>query len=831
MTELITRLYDQLVLSHPRRIIVLLAVILTYFSWHAPDFKLDASTDSLLLGNDKDLGRYRQIARRYGLREFMFVTVTPHDDVFSKPSLDLIGKIRDDIEALDTVYSVISILDVPLVRGFATGLEDMAENFRLLESDDIDIDSARDEMLTSPVFRDLVVSAEGRTTAIQIFPVDFPEFRALRNSRNELLYQRANDELSDARKDELDRVQSAYSIEKHRVEAATHTAVTDIRAIMARYADRAEIHLGGIPMIVDDMTTFIRNDLLTFGAAVLVFLILMLWVVFREARWVALPLLSCGFAGVLMVGFLGLVGWEVTVISSNFISLMLIITMSMNIHLIVRYRELYRDLPDAEHYQLVRETTHHMVRPCLYTALTTVIAFASLAVSDIKPVVDFGWMMTIGLAVVFLTSFTLLPCVLLQTGKRPLKRPEGEHYRFTETLGRFTERHGAVVLLVAVGAGVLGLFGAQRLEVENSFIDYFHEDTEIYQGLKLIDEVLGGTTPAEIIIKFGRPARPGDDLFEHYLDSEMDDLIEGNETVEQDLWFTPEKIDRIKAVHDYLDGLPEVGKVLSLASIVRLAEDLDQGHEFDAFRLNDIYTRMPAALRQGLIDPYFSVWDNEARVSIRVVDSLPDLRRNELLEKIKRELEDELGLAPEEFEVAGLLVLYNNLLQSLFSSQIETLGVVMCGIMLMLWFLFGSLRVAIIGIVPNMLAAVTVLGFMGWMNIPLDMMTITIAAITIGIAVDDCIHYLYRYREELPVLKDYTGTMHYCHANIAKAAFYTTITVTVGFSILVLSNFIPTILFGLLTAVAMIIALLAALTLLPMLILWLRPFSTNPGAT
>ena len=209
---------------------------------------------------------------------------------------------------------------------------------------------------------------------------------------------------------------------------------------------------------------------------------------------------------------------------------------------------------------------------------------------------------------------------------------------------------------------------------------------------------------------------------------------------------------------------------------------------------------------------------------MRIHDTLPDLRRNELLKEINHDLATKFGMERDEYEVTGLLVLYNNVLQSLFRSQIMTLGAVMIGIMLTLMILFRSFTVALVGIIPNAIAATSILGFMGWMGIPLDIMTITIAAITVGIAVDDCIHYLYRFKTELPRLEDPIETMHYCHDNIAKAAYYTTLTVTVGFSILVLSNFIPTILFGVLTAFAMIIALLAALTLMPKLILAWRPF-------
>ncbi|MEM7465401.1 MAG: MMPL family transporter [Pseudomonadota bacterium] len=827
MSNLIASIYESVILKHPRIILALLALLLIGFGTQIIHFKLDASSDSLLLENDEDFRRYTNVIKRYGVREFLFVTVTPKGDLFAPDTIELVGQLRDEIDALESVSSVNSMLDVPLVKNVEGSLTQIAKNFRLLESDDVDVEKARKELTTSPIYSDLVVNTAGTTTALQIFLADKQDYAELQRRRNDLRYKRSTEVWTEAEAVELARIEQQYQQTKTAIENQNHQAVADIRTIMAKYEDRAKLHLGGLPMIVDDMISYIGNDLIVFGIGVFVFLVLMLSLIFREARWVILPLASCSFAAFLMLGLLGLINWKVTVISSNFVSLMLIITMSMNIHLIVRYRELFRDLPDASQYELVKQTMAHMVRPCLYTALTTIIAFASLVFSGIKPVIDFGWMMTIGLTVVFLTSFTLFPALLLQFAKKPLRVPEGDHYRFTEVLGRVTERFGTPVLIVSAILAILGCIGVTKLEVENSFIDYFHEDTEIYQGLKQIDETLGGTTPVEIILKFDDPDSEEESDDDSSFDADLDALFGAiNEDEEQeDIWFSPEKIDRIKAVHDYLESLPEIGKVLSLASTIRIAESLNEGREFDAFQMNVIYKRIPFPVRVAVIDPYLSIHENEARISVRIYDSTPNLRRNELLKKINRDLKNELGLTEAQYEVSGLLVLYNNMLQSLFKSQIQTLGVVMVGIMLMLWVLFRSVKVALIGIIPNILAATTILGVMGWMRVPLDMMTITIAAITIGIAVDDCIHYIYRFKVEHPERKDYLSTMHYCHANIAKAAFYTTITITVGFSILVLSNFIPTILFGVLTAIAMVIALLAALTLMAKLIITWRPFS------
>ncbi len=820
MFEQVRKNYDQLVLGYPVIILILLVSVLGFFTWHIQNFKLDASADSLLLEDDQDLRLFREVSSRYETREFLFVTFTPNEDLFSPETLQIIKKLGDEFLQLDQVESIVSLVNVPLVKQVEGSLSDIADNARTLENENVDIVKARAELLESPIYRDLIISEDGQTTAIQVNLKENKEFSVLQAKRSQLYSKRKNEGLDPKEEKLLEQVLLDYEQIKNTLDKANNQNIERIREIIKPYQEFGTLHLGGVPMITHDMITFIKNDLIVFGVGVFLFLVGMLTIIFRQIRWVLLPLSSCLFAGLLMMGLLGLVGWRVTVISSNFISLMLIITMSMNIHLVVRYRQLRKDFPDMNQRELVLKTTCKMVWPCLYTALTTIMAFGSLVVSDIKPVIDFGWMMTIGLSVTFLTSFLLFPSllVLLPKSKEPVQ--QGGEFQFTTTLATLTERYGNRVLILSILLAVVSLFGITKLEVENSFINYFSENTEIYQGLKLIDEKLGGTTPLDIVLNLEEQGQeeaiPEDE-------SELDELFGAFEDETEDVWITPDRLNTIKQVHDYLASLPAVGKVLSLASIVRVGEDINKG-ELDAFELAIVFKRMPAELKTAMIDPYVSVENNEARVNLRIFDSLKDLRRKELIETIRSDLSDRLGLAPDHFQITGILVLYNNMLQSLFRSQILTLGVVMVGIALMLLVLFRSIPLAVIGIIPNLLAAAIILGLMGLLGIPLDMMTITIAAITIGIAVDNSIHYIYRFREEYPRFRDYTETLYYCHANIGKAVFYTAITIIIGFSILVLSNFIPTIYFGILTAMAMFIALLAALTLLPKLILLWKPF-------
>ena len=824
MISFIKNSYRHLVLDHPVFTIFLLLLVFGFFVSHARDFKLDASADALLLENDEDLKIFRNLNDRYSNKDFLFITFTPNQDLFSDSSLHIVASLRDELKQLELTDSVITLLDVPLVKQVEGSLSEVTSNYRTLSSEDVDKDKAKAELISSPIFKELIISLDGNTTALQVNLKGNDDFRKLLYNRNMLLQKQHEGTLSSGESTELDNVIDEFQLLKSEINKKDHQNILNIRAIMHKYEEFGSLHLGGVTMISDDMVTFIKRDLVVFGVGVFLFLVAMLSIIFRKARWVTLPLLSCIYAGMLMVGLLGLVGWNVTVISSNFISLMLIITMSMNIHLVVRYRQLRKDLLDLSQQELVMEMAGKMVWPCLYTALTTIMAFSSLVVSGIKPVIDFGWMMTIGLTVTFTTTFFLFPALLVLLKKTDIEQDKEGSFQMMPALSAFTVSHGNKVLVLSVVLMVVSVVGVSKLEVENSFIDYFSKDTEIYRGLKLIDDKLGGTTSLDIILKFDEEVEESEET----IDDEEDDFDfsfggdeEGNPA---DYWFTPSKVEEVKLIHDYLEGLPAVGKVLSLASIIRVGEDVNQG-EFDAFELAIVYKRMPEELKSSMIDPYISIGDNEARVNLRILDSLENLRRKELLEQIRIDLTSKLGFSEDRIAISGLLVLYNNMLQSLFKSQILTLGVVMAGIALMLLVLFRSISLAIIGIIPNILASGIILGLMGLLGIPLDMMTITIAAITIGIAVDNSIHYIYRFREEFTRTQDYIETLHYCHANIGKAVFYNAITIIIGFSILVLSNFIPTIYFGLLTAFAMLVALLAALTLLPKLILIWKPFS------
>jgi len=573
-------------------------------------------------------------------------------------------------------------------------------------------------------------------------------------------------------------------------------------------------------MIADDMMSFIKSDIIVFGIGVLIFIITTLWFVFKKIVWIIVPISSCLFSVIIMMGLLGLLGWKVTVISSNFIALMLILTMAMNIHMSTRFLQLTKEKPNLSKKEIILKTTSKMFWPILYTVLTTVCAFLSLIFSEIKPIIDFGWMMTLGLIVSFTITFSLLPTLISFVSDISVNINENKNSVFTNLLAKISINNKSLIFIISAIIFFISIFGISRLEVENSFINYFSKKTEIYKGMKLIDEKLGGTTPLEVIIKFPKKDNVVEDEDDEWGDGET-------EEDKSKYWFTKDKIDKIDKVHNYLDSLPAVGKVLSFSSIIQVGTQLNGGKPLDSLEMGVLYSKIPDSIKKEIVDPYISIEDSEARINLRIKDSQEGLRRNELIKQIKYDLKNKIGLKEEEYRLAGVLILFNNLLQSLFKSQILTLGFVMIGIFAMFFILFKNIKLSLIGVVPNFIAAFFILGIIGIAKIPLDMMTITIAAITIGIAVDNSIHYIYRFREEYSKINNYKLTLNKCHSTVGVAILNTSITIVFGFSILVLSNFIPTIYFGIFTGIAMLLAMISVLTLLPALLLVFQPFESK----
>jgi len=834
---MLIRFYDSVILAYPRLVLLLILVMVGFLGFQGKDLIIDASAETLILEDDKDLQFTRLINSRYGIGDFLIVTYTPHGDLLSKKSLMDLRQLRDDLEQLEGVESVVSMLDVPLLESPIRPIKEVLRNSLTLESPSVDLKLARQELSTSPIYRNMLVSPDFKTTALQVnLPID-KVYRDLLLQRDFFKEKKKAGPLTSEELLKDQEIREAFKAQRGKTREAQHLMILNIRAVLEKYRQESQLFLGGVSMVADDMISFVKNDLRVFGAGVLFFLVTTLLVIFRQLRWILLPLICVVCSAVSMIGVLGLFGWEVTVISSNFISLQLIMTMAFTIHLIVRYREQLHKNPEIPQRELVLNTVGFMAQPCFFSALTTAAGFGSLVISNILPIMNFGLMMSVGIAVSLVLTFLIFPCVVSLLEKKQPNTSFETHFPLTKSFARFTQFYGKTIFSISGILLIISVAGISFLVVENSFINYFKESTEIYRGMKLIDRELGGTTPFDVVVDLNDSEAPSLSIVP--VDPETlqeegsgegfgafeEEFEEGED--EAKYWFTSDKMEKVLRIHNYLDDLPETGKVFSLGTMLKVGKKLNQGKPLDNFDLALIYSELPEKFREMVLKPYVSVEHNQVRFSVRVRDSEENLRRNELLKKIESDLTQQLGLKKENVHLSGLLVLYNNMLQSLFRSQILTLGAVVVVLFIMFMVLFRSLILSAIAILPNLLSIGVVLGFMGWMGIPLDMMTITIAAISVGIAVDNTIHYIHRFKREFQLDRNYVYTMHRCHGSIGYAMYYTSLTIIIGFSILVFSNFVPTIYFGLLTGLAMVIALIAALTLLPYLIIWVKPLGSE----
>ena len=803
------------ILKYPYVILLFFLSIFLISIYQSKNFQLDASADTLLIENDPDLIYLRNLNERYKSEKFFIVTYTPKN-LSKKDSINELINLVKDINSFNWISKTISIVNAPLLKSTDEPLIDKIRNLKYITNSDVNINNALNELTSSPIYKNLIISEDGKTFGIVAYIKENRSYLDTINKKTEYLKSKKidNRKLNLINK-EIKKFQKEQSVNINNYNKL-------IKKTISKYKSNAEVRLSGIPMIADDMITFIKNDILIFGAGVFIFIIITLWFIFKKITWVLFPLITCVTSITLMIGFLSLIGWKVTVISSNFIALMLILTMSMNIHYLVKYMQIdtiqYED-NDNVNLRLI-ETTNSIFFPILYAVLTTICAFLSLIFSGIKPVIDFGWMMTIGLTISFISTFLILPSLI-----KIFKPPLSENLKISDSklsnlFLNMVKKKNLIYFFVLILI-FISTYGILNLKVENSFINYFSKKTEIYKGMKNIDDKLGGTTPLEIILKFNSNiADNNNDNFLGETTSESNFLgeAETNDKISK-YWFTRDKVDTIIKVHNYLNNQKEIGKVLSFSSILSIAESLNNNKKLGSLEMGILYEKIPKNIKDQIIKPYISIKNNEARITMRILDSKKNLRRKELINRIENDLENKLMINKENFKLAGVLIIYNNLLQSLFDSQIKSLGIVMAGILFMFLILFRSIKLSLIGIVPNFIAAYFIIGFIGLLNIPLDLMTITIAAITIGIAVDNSIHYIYKFKDEKYKSKSSIADIaKNCHQSVGKAIISTSVTIVFGFSILALSNFMPTIYFGLFTGLAMLTALFLVLTLLPNLL-------------
>ena len=806
-----------LITEHSKKNLFLLFSLTFLIAFGISNFKLDASSDTLLLENDPDLKLYRENTEKYGSNDFLIVTFSPYQELLSKPSIILIKDIVKKISSLDRVENVLSLLDVPLLENNPNvSLSDVADSLETLNSESINIDLAKRVFSSNSVYQNLLISEDLNTTAFQVTLKRNLNYETLINERYALY-----DSLDSNKEEKLKNINELIEIEKNNAAAEDEILVSDMRDLLSDFNEVGELFLGGGAMITVDTIKFISQDLTIFGLTVLLIFIVVLSLIFKNFIWVSIPLITASLTSLLCMGVVGWFNWKVTVVSANFVSILMIISISLMVHLIVRYQELGIFNKEINQKDLVNKTLRQMFLPCLYTALTTIAAFASLIVSDIKPIIDFGLIMVIGISITFIFAFIFFGSSLSIIKKGSLDFGSDKSKNITLYIHSFVENYPIPILISSFIIFAFSVLGISQLTVENKFIDYFKPSTEIYKGLSLIDQKLGGTATLDVIIDAPESEDEDTDIT---FDDEFDDFGEilEDEIDQQGYWFNSDNLFYLETIHDYLENRPEIGKVLSVSSGIKLAEIANSGERLTDLELTLLRKLLPEDIESQLLSAYITNDDNQVRLSARVIESYEGLNRKELISSVKYDLENKFNISEDKYKLTGISVIYNNLLQSLFGSLIGSIGIVFLSIFVMFLFLFKSIKLASIGMIPNFLAAGAVIGTIGLTGIPLDVMTVTVAAVSIGMGVDNTIHYIFRFKKEFLESNDYLKSTKNTHATIGRALFYTSTTIVLGFLVLATSNFSPTVFFGIFTSLSMIMAIIGSLFLLPVLLTKLK---------
>lgn len=909
----------RLIVAFPKITLALFTALALFFGYYSTKLEIDASSQTLLLDNDKDLQIWREVSKRYETPNFLVLAYTPAGDLLAPETIRKIAQMDAAFSKLDFVASVTDITNVPLLLNKSEGMSELLKHIPTLTDADVNLTAARRELSTSPFYASNLVSADLHTTAILINlkpQTLYEELLRLREGAKSALKQaehegnRSGAQISQL-KDALKVAEQNFKSYRDELREKDHRDIMALRALIAGFekefvGDR--LFLGGLNMIADDMVGYVRSDLATYGLGALVLLLACFWLFFRQAKFILLPLIICAYSVVLAAGLFGFLSFEVTVISSNFIALQLIITVSVCIHLIVAYREFSARFHAFSQRQLVYAVLRERARPCFFAIFTTVIGFMSLIFCDIKPVISLGIMMSVGISISLVTAFGVFGAVMSLLRRTHNNRSFEQHFKFTLWCAETALRSRGAVYGVCAAAVIFGLYGISQLRVENSFIGYFKKSTDIRAGMEVIDTNLGGTIPLDIVVKF-KSAGGADSASEsknpasgsansksgensnsagrnfaanstrqnsiaqnsaaqnstataqnlndqNFSEQGSAAAAQSNEAVNSDqiraanleqnsttsddfgdfeaeyaanenkpqYWFTSEKMRIIGKIDDFLKdknvaGHEFIGNVSSLASLLKLGKQINQGRDLDDLSLALIYSEMPANYRELVLSPFVNIEANEAHFSIRTIDSDPNLRRAQFLADLKRDLDSLLAKDNVTVQISGIMVLYNNMLQSLMSSQIDTLGITVLVLFVLFVIIFRSLSYALIAILVNLIPLCACFGIMGVAGIPLDIMSITISAISIGIGVDDVIHYIYRYKREFARLGDEAAAIRASHASIGYAMYYTSFAIILGFSVMMMSNFWPTIYFGLLICLVMSLLLLGALIILPSLIM------------
>ncbi len=795
ITDRLLQRFADTVVRHPRLVLAIFLLGASALGWQARKFEVDASAETLLMRNNRHYIQTRVVDERFSPAEFLLIAFKPKEaPVLSEETFHDLASLGEQVKKLPRVESVRSLINVPLFTDPDEALgagTNTAE--QTIEHGHFSIEKLKEIFTGHPIYEDLLINKDQTATALQVLFKHDAELDKLDHEILELEKKAVEGKPSRADRAQLKKLKAqTRPIEKKLTETRTRE-IEELRRILSHYEKRADVYLGGVHVLAFQLIRIIKNDLVIFGSAIVAMICIVLLVLFRKPRWVLLPFACCGFSVVCTMGLFGMLGLKTTVISSSFIAMQLIMTLALVVHLVVQIREYGAEHASWSQAQLVRETLLRKTGPCIYCGITTCIGFGSLVTSRIQPVISFGWMMIIAMFISVTVSLLVFPSLLMLMKREQVTEKHNVAHRFMGYCKDLALHHGVAILLVTAAILAGGIAGIFYLDVENSFINYFRPRTHVHRELAFIDQQLGGSTPLDLVY-----------------------TMSAEERSDKDLVLPAVTIQTLQRIQSAFQQFEATGKMLSLVNFAELARQINRNKPLTEYELTALYWTMENSLRSDLLGSFFAPDFGQIRFSIRIKDTTKGLDRAKYLENVHRDLK-KAGIPKERYQLTSLFVLYQDILQQLFRSQILTMGTVSITLTLTFLVIFRSLKVALITMIPNLLPSIVVLGVMGWTGLPLDIMTITIASIAMGIAVDDTIHYVHRYLEELEGHNE-KKAVERTHFSAGFAALYTSVIIIIGFSSLAFSDFVPSVFFGLLTGLTMIVALPADLCLLPVLL-------------
>ena len=764
-------------------------------AWLLRDFAVEAGTDVLLDQADKDLAYYNQTRADWETDEYVMVCARRNEGWFTPDSLALLSDMVRTAKSLPHAKKLLTIGQVPLLRNQPPSVVGLPLPLYLLNDQGVlnpkaNLEKAREELLGHTHALGNLISADTKDLSLLVY-LDVPEaVSRLEPEWNRLLGSPRTDESSRR----IEEIRAPYAAAIQETNLRRTALVAALRDAAGRWRPKVDgpVRLAGLPIINVVLREHIKADISTFGVVSLTVFTLTFFLVYRRFRWVGYPIVSCVIPVLLMLGLMVLFGKKMTVITSNMPVLLFVLTLPYTVYFIERYLERRSLHPSEDPVETTARAPQEIWSPCLFSVLATMAGTAAHIPSGIIPVRTFGIMMTIGMAFSLGVVMLFLPATVVTlpgvTGRAagPTSEPRGP----LRLLLALVLRAPALVVLFSLAVFGVSVWGMTKIKVETKFIDYFHQKSEIYQGLDYIDNQMGGTTPFEVILTSPTPG----------------------------FFKTAEGLAALEGVGKFFASVPETG---NLRSIKTLVDEVRKGYRARDPQILGLLT----GFAKDQVKEFCNADFTKSRILVRMKETAPTLNRKAILGRLTAHLDSlkDKELKGVEARPTGVFLLYANMLDTYWPNTKKTFFLATAAIWLMLMLLFRSPIMAALVILPEVLPVFLVLGVMGFTGIALDMVTVIIASVALGIGIDAAIQYAVRFRRELEAANgDLELAIRRSHATIGRAILIATSIVFAGFAMLCFSQFVPTIYFGLFTGLAILMGLFASLTTLPASFLLLK---------